>query len=52
MLAGLCLVCKNFNETTRAILYHAILYMEMSLSAQNVMGHSLHQAFSYETFEI
>ncbi len=28
------------------------LYVEMSLSAKNVMGHSLHQAFSYETFEI
>ncbi len=28
------------------------LYMEMFPSAKNVMGHSLHQAFSYETFEI
>ena len=28
------------------------LYMERSPSAKNVMGYSLHQAFSYETFEI
>ncbi len=27
-------------------------YMEMSPNAKDVMGHSLHQAFSYETFEI
>ena len=46
----LCLVCKISNETALALVHS--LYVEMSPSAKNVMGHSLHQAFSYETFEI
>ncbi len=46
----LCLLCKNFNETALAFLH--LWYMEMSPSSKNVMGHSLHQAFSYETFKI
>ncbi len=45
----LCPICKILNETAFA-LGHS-LYMKMSPSSKNVMGHSLHQAFSYETFE-
>ncbi len=36
----------------RPLAFGHSLYMEMSPRAKNVMGHSLHQASSYETFEI
>ncbi len=46
----LCLICEIFNETAFGLGH--LLYMEMSPSSKNIMGHSLHQSFSYETFEI
>ncbi len=46
----LCLVSKIFSETALAPGHS--LYMEMSPSPKNVMGHSLHQGVSDVTFEI
>ncbi len=40
----LCPSCKIFNETALALGHP--LYMERSPSSKNVMGHSLHRAFS------